>query len=112
MTTTITSRVSGEITAEITSRVPSAITAEITDRVSGVITADNTKRVATSGAEAAIPPVYSNDTWGGTWGTTWGVTWYNATLEIAEVAASPAVDVTKRIDETAIENITKRVAGI
>lgn len=84
----------------------------ITNRISGSITADATKRVATSGEVSEIPPVFSNDTWGGTWGSTWGLTWYNATALVPATEESPAADVTRRVGAAASGGITKRVTGI
>lgn len=77
----------------------------ITKRIGASASADNTKRVAYNGT---VDPSYA-DTWSGAWGNAWGNTWSLITFG---VAASPAVDATKRVSEAAATSITKRVTGV
>ena len=83
----------------------------ITRRISGLISGASTKRVFTTDATPDIPPVFSNDSWGGSWGNAWGRTWFFASPLIPGTDTKPALDVTRRIDTPPqFANITKRLS--
>lgn len=81
----------------------------ITKRISGAISSATTGRVFTTDATPDIPPVFSNDSWGGTWGNAWGRTWHFASPLIPGTDTKPALDVAPRIAGTPAQNITKRI---
>lgn len=69
----------------------------ITKRISGAISSVMTGRVFTTDATPDIPPVFSNDSWGGTWGNAWGRTWHFASPLIPGTDEKPARRITKRV---------------
>ncbi len=82
----------------------------ITKRISGAIASLGAKRVLTRDATSDIPPVFSNDTWGGAWGGAWGLSWFSASPLIPGLDQKPSLFTTSRIGSAPSANITKRVA--
>lgn len=80
-----------------------------TKRVTGAINSVTTGRVFTTDASGSIPPVFSNDSWGGTWGNAWGRTWFFASPLIPGTDTKPSLDVTPRVSGAPSLNITKRI---
>ncbi len=83
----------------------------ITSRISGIIGGSNSKRVATTDTVVGSTS-FGGFTWSNTWGFNgggWGNTWRNMTVT-ADTPASPAVDVTPRVNGIASGGITKRVS--
>lgn len=70
----------------------------ITKRISGVVSSLGAKRVLTRDATPDIPPVFSNDTWGGAWGNAWGRSWFFASPLIPGLDQKPSAKITKRVD--------------
>lgn len=68
-----------------------------TKRISGAVSSAITGRVFTTDATSDIPPVFSNDSWGGAWGNTWGKTWFFASPFIPGTDEKPARRITKRV---------------
>lgn len=95
------------------------MTTTLTKRLSGLLSANNTKRVATTGATAGASASIGGNTWGNSWGfllaqphRCWGSTWSTSTPGTAGSAASPSQNNTVRVSGTPAGTITQRVGSV